>query len=525
MSKQSDRSSKAKTKKHMKTSKKNKIIIIISVVVLVLLVFCYFAYVTGLPAKVLPGAKIVHTVDGKEKTVDHVSIVEMNYYYSTTLSQYTSYGIIGANADLDAVYNPNNGQTYRQMLWENAANMAQTNYLLSEAIENSGFKPVAADKYVEDQIDSIRESTKYMNTLYGSNMTTDQYLQNMYGPGMTVQIIRKILYRQAMIDEFKAYAQQTTFLPNEAAIQAKFEENPSDYTYCRFQVYFVSANIPTDASDDEKKELLDKALETAKMITDDCTNAVEFQTKVKLVCPDDYRTRMLDGEDPTSKSGLTQEQLKSYSEEFAAMCFDPETKPNTGMAFIDKDNTGAYAMLFEETYIEDELTCAYRVLSLTDDVLGNISNSLEQKAPSHQKLHAEAEGYMSQVTSEDKFIELVKKYSMDSSTYLYGGYKSGVKESDFEGVVINEGEDPTLPEEDQKLIAWLFDPARKKGDMYIIDCVDSVKLYYFCDSMASYQDLIRMNLLSENFTAWYNATISDSSYSTIVNHGLIDFFT
>ena len=90
MSKQSERSSRAKTKKHMKTSKKNKIIIIISVVVLVLVCFCYFAYVTGLPAKVLPGAKIVHTVDGKEKTVDRISIVEMNYYYSTTLSQYTS---------------------------------------------------------------------------------------------------------------------------------------------------------------------------------------------------------------------------------------------------------------------------------------------------------------------------------------------------------------------------------------------------------------------------------------------------
>ena len=509
----------------MKTSKKNKIIIIITVVVLVLVCFCYFAYVTGLPAKVLPGAKIVHTVDGKEKTVDHVSIVEMNYYYSTTLSQYTSYGIIGSDSDLDAVYNSNNGQTYRQMLWENAANAAQTQYLLYEAIEKSGFKPIAADKYCEDQIDSIRQSAEYMNTLRGTSMTTDQYLQSMYGPGMTVQIMRKILYRQSVIDEFRAYVQQTTFKPDQAAVQAKFDEDPSSFTYARFQVYFVSAEVTDDMSDTEKQQHLEEAMEKAKMITDDCANAVEFQTKVKLICTDDYRDRMVNGEDPTSKSGLTKEQLKSYSEEFAEMCFDPNTKPNTSMAFYDKDNTGVFATLFEETYLEDETTCAYRVISLTDDLLQDISKTLDQKAPSHQKLHAEAENYKSQVTSEDKFIELAKEYSTDKNTYISGGYTSGVKESGFTGVVTEQGGEAKLADEDQKLIDWLFDPARQKGDMYIIDCVDSVKLYYFCDSMPAYLDSIRMNLISENYTTWYNATISDSSYSTVVNHGLIDFFT
>ena len=467
----------------MKTSKKNKIIIIISVVVLVLVCFCYFAYVTGLPAKVLPGAKIVHTVDGKEKTVKRLSIVEMNYYYAQTLNQYTSYGIIGQDADLDAVYNSANGQTYRQMLWENAANTAQTQYLLYKAVKDSGFKPIAADKYVESQIDSIRESASYMNTLRGTNMTTDQYLQNMYGPGMTVQIVRGILERQAVIDEFRAYVQQTTFKPDQGQILAKFNEDPLQYTYCRFQVYFVSAGISDDATEEEKQKLLDEAMEKAKMVTDGCSNAVEFQTKVKLICTEDYSTRMLNGEDPTSRSGMTKEQLKAFSDEFAEMCFDPETAPNTSMAFFDKDNSGAYATLFEETYLDDEITTSYRVLSLTDDVLGDISNSLEQKAPSHQKLHAEAEGYKSQVTIEDQFIELAKKYSTDSSTFLTGGYVSGIKIGSFEETVINKAGDTALPEEDQKLRDWLFDPARQPGDMYIIDCVDSVKLFYFCDSI------------------------------------------
>ena len=117
-----DRSAKAKTKKHIKVSTKNKIIITVVIIFLALLCFAYIANETGLPAKVLPGAKIVHTVDGKEKTVKRVSIVEMNYYYALTYNQYVQYGLIKDESTLDEVYNPANGQTYRDMLWENAAN-------------------------------------------------------------------------------------------------------------------------------------------------------------------------------------------------------------------------------------------------------------------------------------------------------------------------------------------------------------------------------------------------------------------
>ena len=70
-----------------------------------------------------------------------------------------------------------------------------------------------------------------------------------------------------------------------------------------------------------------------------------------------------------------------------------------------------------------------------------------------------------------------------------------------------------------------MDPARKKGDMLIIDCVASVNLYYYCDSVPLWMDTIRADMTSENYNAWYTGTVSDTSYSTVVNHGLIDFFT
>ena len=524
MSKQTDKS-KSKTKKHMKTKTKNKVIITIVVTVLVLLVFGYFAHMTGLPAKVLPGAKIVHTVNGKEKTVDHISIVEMNYYFQKTYSQYTSYGIISSAADLDEVYNPTTGQTYRQMLWENAANAAQTQYLLYDAATKAGFKALAADRYAEEQVESVRSSLDYMNALRGSRMTCDQYLENMYGPGMTVQIYRDIMRRQAVVDEYRLYVQQTTMVPDQASLQAAFDADPLKYQYCRFQAYFVEADIPENATDAEKREALDAALETAHAIADDCVNPVEFQTRVKVYCDDEYREQFLQGNEPTSKSGYTRDQIKNLSEDFANFCYDPSTPANATMVFEDPDGQGAYATMFEEIYMDEELTAAYRVLVLDDEILRDIRNTLEQKAASHQKLHAKADEYAASVTSEDAFIELAKKYSVDTSTILSGGYTSGVKAADFETSVMDENGEAKVADEDQILIDWLYDPARQKGDMIVIDCVDSVKLYYYCDCMPAYMSQIRNEQISETYNAWYTGVISDSSYSTIVNHGLIDFFT
>ena len=515
--------SKSKTKKHMKTKTKNKVIIAIVITVLALLVFGYFANMTNLPAKVLPGAKIVQTVNGKQKTVKRISIVEMNYYFQTTYSQYTSYGLISSANDLDEVYNPTTGQTYRQMLWETAANTAQTQYMLYDAAKKAGFKPIAAEEYAENQVESIRSSLGYVNQLNGSNMTCDQYLQNLYGPGMTVQIYRGIMKRQATVDEYRLYVQQTTMMPDQATLQAKFDADPAAYTYCHFQAYFVKADIPDNATEEEKQKALEDAEKTAHLITDDCSNAVEFQTRVKVYCDDEFRQSFIEGNDPTSRSGYTRDQLKTVNEEFAEMCFNPDTKANTTMVFQDKDATGYYATMFEDTYLEEELTCAYRVIKLDDEVLRDISNTLEQKAPSHQKLHAEADGYVASVTTEEQFIELAKKHSVDTDSLLSGGYYSGIKESSFTPTMV-EGEEK-YADEDLALMAWLFDPARQKGDMIIIDCVASVNIYYYCDGMPAWMDSIRAQEVADRYQAWYKGVVSDESYSTIVNDGLIDFFT
>lgn len=529
MSNKTDKSGKAKTKKHMKVSKKNKIIATLVVVVLALVCFCYFAHQTGLPAKILPGAKIMHTVDGKEKTVKKISIVEMNYYYYTTLSGYTQANIVKTQEDLDKVYNANNGQTYREMIWESAANTAQEQYLIAAAADkDENFKSVAAKDYAEVQVASMRNLVKQYNSLYGSNMTMDQYLARTYGKGMTVQIYRKIMRRSALVDEYTQYVKQFKSAPTAEEVQAKFNEDPASHKSVKMQIYFVQAEYSKDDAEDVKKTAMEAASAKAHEIADDCTNAVEFKIRVRSVCDENYRKRMDNGEDPTTVEGLSKTQLESYNKEFAELCFNPDTKANTTMVFEDSEGVGYFAALFEEAYMDEEQVASFRVIELSDDLLKDISKTPTDKTPSFEKFEAELQGYMNSVDSEEKFIELAKKNTIDTPKILNGGLYTNVTEDDeemFPLTQVQEGEEPILAEEDKQLIEWLYSADRKKGDMKIIRCASSVKLYYFVDNVPAWQNSLRNTMTNEKYEAWYNENVADGSYSTVINHGLIDFFT
>ena len=520
-----DKSSKAKTKKHMKVSKKNKIIIAVSIVLAVLICFSYVAMQIGLPAKVLTGAKIVKTTDGKEKTVKRIPIVEMNYYFTVAANQLMAYGSGIDASQLDEVCDPNTGKTYRDVLWEEAASSAQGDYLLYEEAMNSGFKPSCTDRYVELQVDSVRQTCDYMNALRGTNMTADQYLQSTYGTGMTMQIYRRIMRRTAVIEEFSAYLQQTTMVPNQETVQKKFDESPETYTFVNYQLYFVSAELPEETTEEEKTKLLAEAEKKAHKIADDCKDVEEFQKRALEFSSDDYKERFEKGEVTMAKTGGTKANLTNASPEFAEMCFNPETKPLTTMVFKDSEDQGYFAAMFEEAYIKEDPTASYRVIVLRNGALSDMTASEEEKAAAIQEAHKDAEELMAKATSEDEFIKLAKENSEDMNSFTRGGYYEGVTQNSFSPVDPGDGSEPKLSDADQKLVDWLFDSSRKAGDMIIIDSGSSVNLYYFHDTAPAWMASLRAQMASENYTTWANGIVSNPIYSVIVNHGLIDFFS
>ena len=345
---------------------------------------------------------------------------------------------------------------------------------------------------------------------------------------MTVQIYRKIMRRAAVVDEYIQYVKQFKSVPTDDQVMAKYNEDPNSYKTVKMQLYFVAADSNKDSTEEEKKAAMQAAEEKAHKIADNCTNYLDFQIRVRSVCDEKYLKRMNDGEDPTSLDGLTKADIESYNKDFAELCFNPDTKPNTSMVFQDSEGVGYFAALFEEAYLDEEQVASFRVIELSDELLKDITKAPADKAPSFEKLEAELKGYQDSVTSEDQFIELAKEHTIDTPSLLKGGYYSGVAASNedmFPRTAINDESEPVLAKEDQELIDWLFSADRKKGDMIIIRCASSVKLYYYCDSVQAWKNRIRNTMTNENYDAWYKESAANESYSTIINHGLIDFFT
>ena len=47
----------------------------------------------------------------------------------------------------------------------------------------------------------------------------------------------------------------------------------------------------------------------------------------------------------------------------------------------------------------------------------------------------------------------------------------------------------------------------------------------FCDSVPAWKSSLRSSMTTEKYDTWYNGMVGDESYYTVINHGLIDFFT
>ena len=140
----------------IKATRRGKIIAGSIITVLVLIVIGWFINISGLLPKVLTGVKITKNVDGVTQTIDNISIAETNYHYYQVLNTYYGYGLIPGDADVDSVFNPTTGQTYREYMLDQAATEIMNSVFINRYAEEAGFLPYsAADRVAEISLENI----------------------------------------------------------------------------------------------------------------------------------------------------------------------------------------------------------------------------------------------------------------------------------------------------------------------------------------------------------------------------------
>lgn len=496
--------SKNKKKPLLGESLKKTLISTLIILFFVITVGGYFAYVTGVPAKVLTGVEIIKTQEnGKAKVIDRISVNELKYHYALVFNQYYQYGYVNEETDLDTIM-PATEMTYRQFFFERAAENIRRNVLTNEAADKAGFKPQSVEATIEFSVQSVR------NVAEQYNVTADEYLMRTYGKGMTVKGYEKILRNELITEEYQEYLKQTEFWLTTEEMQSMYDANPIDFSLATFNYYFFPATYAETATDVEKAEAAEKALENANAVIAETLDAGSFRDACAKYADESKAASFADGADPTLANGYSKDTTTYISPEIASYIYAAGRVKGDKQAIVTEG--GVYAVYFDSITYDTTPTYAYRILTLEnkDAMAVDPQEAINEAA----KLTSRLNEIISSTTDEQSFITAVKKYSEDYSTKPAGGLTTGV---DYDTYA--ETTEPS--DHDTQLAIWLFSAERKAGDTIIIENGSYVNLYYFVDNIPAWQDALREKNTSDKLSEWIDAQTVDGSVTYKINYNNI----
>ena len=476
---------------------KRKLLIAGIIAAVVIICGGYFTYMTGVPAKILAGA----TVAGQE-----IKVNEFNYQYFQVYNSYINYGSITKETNLDSVMNTTTGQTYREFIYDQTAQKLQKMILLNDAAKKDGFKPVTVERQIKGFVASARSYAKT------KKQTADQILKSRYGAGSTVRDVEQFMRRELTAQEYTAYLMQTKYSLTTDEMTAMYTKSPSDYENATFHFYIFPGSSDATATDADKKAALDAAKKLAQGVVDTTTDAKSFRDASAKAAGAAAATQFADNADPTLYSNITKATISASNTDLSDFLFSADRKP--GDTTVLTSESGAYAVYFESRQLDETPSVSYRSLIL--DSAAPLGATADKVQAAVDKATAKANEYKTQITDENSFIGLVKKYS-DINSAFSGGLVSGVTAASLVS--------DTETDETKALSAWLFAADRKPGDMIIIPGTDTVTLYYFQQSLPAWQETIFEGNVSTQFDTWFKGLAAEAGNGYSINVGNLKFAT
>lgn len=478
----------------IKAARRGKIITGSIIAVLVLIVVGWFINISGLLPKMLTGVKITKNVDGVTQTIDNITIAETNYHYYQVLNSYYGYGIIPGDADMDAVFNPTTGQTYREFMLDQAATELMNSTIVNEVADTNGYRAHSgASRYANINLESAERTA----ILYGFP-SIEQYLQALYGNGMSSRVLRNCVERQAYTQEYENYMRQFVLAPDEAELIAAYDANPSVYQRVNINYYFFQAEQDEDGNYDVASAV-SKANSVAR-----ATDSDNFMELVMAQITEETADLAGFSEEfnPTFQVGLSSAEVDNICEGFADYLFDEEREEGDTEVF--ETETGAFVVRFDVRYTYDDPTVAYRTLTIYNPASGPDATP-EQIAAGLEEIRARANSLVTPGMDSLAFADLVKVNSDSATEIITGGYTDSVIAAKFE-----ESETNILTQRDLTLGQWLFDEGRVHGDFVILPSDDSsyVTIYYFEYTMPAWMQTARTQIITSMVNSWSNDILS-----------------
>ncbi len=526
-----------KQQKELSEAKKLKIMTTSFIVVMALIVCAFLVtqIISGVNRNgVIEKSSVALTV-GNHK----LNTVQMNYYFRDAVTKdyndaYNTYGdsatyyFLGMGLDLSKplnkqVRNSSTGETWADYYWDKAVENAKTDYALYDLAEGD-----SEFKLPEDVQSTIDTNLLYLQ-LYASSSgasSVDEYLRYTYGQGSA----QDSYLEYATVSATAAAYYNThadTYEYDDAAIRAYEKEHYNDFSAYTFNSYYVSYTFflpegvtATTATTEQKNAAREKAEEVATALST-AKSVKEFDNLISAL---DVNK---DSEEKVTSTLSTDLMHSQFKEEVANWLGSNDRKagdmrvfPNTSKVTEDGKEvevTNSYDIVMygsRNDYLEPMGNVRHLLVNFEGgikDANGNTVYSDAEKTTALTKAEGYLAFYLNGDKTEDSFVELVKKFSDDSSA-ADGGL--------FEDIHPNSNYVETFRN-------WATDPKREAGDTDVIDSPYGYHvMYYVGDDELTYRDyMISNTLLSNDLEAWLNelveAVAATEGDTGRVNFGLV----
>ena len=447
--------------------------------------------------------------------------VEFSYYYTDAIndtysewySQYDSYTddylkVMGLDTTkpLDEQINPDTEASWAQFFIDAALTQAKEDFALyNKAVEEKFELPEDEQKSLDNMLKNIETYA----ALYGYS-NANQYLRANYGYGAELESYSEYLTRSTIATAFyKAHEENLTYKDED--IREYDDKDPikfNSYSYSNCYLSYTEFLQGGTKGEDGKttyteeenaaarkalKEAADK-LAAAKDVEEmkELAETIEVNASGQ-VAVNDFTNKLYSGISSPIKEWLADENRKIG---------DIEAVPNTSTT-TDEDGkeiteiNGYYILVYQGINDNTKLMSNVRHLLVkfeggtTDESTGETTYTDKEKAAAKEKAEGYLKTYLEGKKDEDSFIELVKKYSKDSSASEGGLFEDIHYNSNYVANFKN----------------WAVDAKRKAGDTEVIETEYGYHvMYYVGDSDTTYRDMmITDEMRTNDQDEWFEA--------------------
>ena len=488
---------------------------------------------------------------------------EYQYYYTTAYNnftyQYGSYAsLLGldTSADLDEQtvqsslftmlgleipesLQPADEEETAEFTWDDyfretaLQNMAQVTAIWDAAVKAGYTLSEEAAEEIDSTIASF-ETMATANNLRGA----DGYAAVIYGKGVTASLVRELLERAYIAEEYSADIYES-FEYSADEINAYYDENADAFDAISFDYYLVEAEkveVTETVTDEEtgeeteetNEEVTDETMAEAKEEADSLLEAAQSgAAQDALSFAEAVAETMGDEAEATEIKSLFGYSVTSGYGVMAEWLLDSAREPGD-MAVLENEGVGYYVVCFNSRSDNSDYNgVAFRhILVNVEDEDEDGEFSEEEIEAAEQKIQEIRDEWISDGETEDAFAALANANSDDTGSN--GSSLYSTEGGLYEHVAKDQMVEP--------INDWIFDDARQSGDSEIIYVESSnytgYHLVYFVgEDGYSYHDCLALyglgytnapqGLRQPDYEAWQSELIAQFPVSV---NGFVNWF-